>query len=173
MPLLNGKETIGFLGTRCTQAGSYCSEEISLAQALTHQITLAVQLTRLTEQAQQSACQHAEDLERRVTERTLELAQANSALQAEVTERRRTEAALRVSETRFRTIFEQSPLSMQLLTPLGRTLQVNRAWEGLFGLGMPAVTDYVIAEDQQLQELRTWTENAIEGGNESTEIHRY
>lgn len=152
VPLLNGKETIGFLGIRCTQAGSYCSQEIELAQALTHQITLAVQLTRLTEQAQQSARQHAEELERRVTERTLELAKANSALQAEITERRRTEAALRVSETRFRTIFEQSPLSMQLLTPSGRTLQVNHAWEGLFGLGMPAVTDYAIAEDQQLVE---------------------
>lgn len=152
VPLLNGKETIGFLGIRCKQTGSYCFAEIELAQALTHQITLAVQLTKLSEQTQQSARQHAAELERRVTERTLELAKANKALQAEVTERRQTEAALRISETRFRTIFEQSPLSMQLLTPSGRTLQVNRAWEGLFGLGMPAVTNYVMTEDQQLVE---------------------
>lgn len=92
------------------------------------------------------------ELELGVQQRTAELAKANEVLQIEVNERRRTEAALRVSETRFRTIFEQSLLSMQILTPEGRTLQVNRAWEGLFGLGLPSVTDYVMTEDPQLVE---------------------
>ena len=45
----------------------------------------------------------------------------------DITERKRAEEALQISETRFRTIIEQSPLSIQILSPDGRTLQVNRA----------------------------------------------
>jgi PAS domain S-box-containing protein len=42
------------------------------------------------------------------------------------------EAALRRSETRFRALFEQFPFSIQIFSPEGETLQVNRAWERLF-----------------------------------------
>src|SRR5215210_8885388 len=42
----------------------------------------------------------------------------------DITERKRAEEALQISETRFRTIIEQSPLSIQILSPDGRTLQV-------------------------------------------------
>jgi PAS domain-containing protein len=48
---------------------------------------------------------------------------------AEDLERRRVELALRESEERFRTIVEQSPISIQVMTPDGWTVQVNRAWE--------------------------------------------
>ncbi len=44
-----------------------------------------------------------------------------------------TASDLRQSEIRFRTLVEQSPLSIQILAPDGRTLQVNRAWEELWG----------------------------------------
>ena len=91
-----------------------------------------------------------EELESRVQERTMELAQANAALRAEISERKRAEEALRISETRFRTIFEQSPLSMQILAPDGRTLQVNQAWEELFGLTLANVAEYIMLEDRQL-----------------------
>ena len=47
-------------------------------------------------------------------------------------ERRDAEAALRRSETRFRALFEQFPFSIQIFSPEGETLQVNRAWERLF-----------------------------------------
>jgi PAS domain S-box-containing protein len=47
-------------------------------------------------------------------------------------ERREAEAALRRSETRFRALFEQFPYSIQIFSPEGETLQVNRAWEKLF-----------------------------------------
>lgn len=80
------------------------------------------------------------------------LLKANEALQFEVTERKRAEAAVRVSETRFRTQFEQSPVSMQILSPDGWTLRVNRAWEKLFGLTLADVAGYNMLEDRQLIE---------------------
>jgi len=54
------------------------------------------------------------------------------------------------SDARFATIFEQSPLSMQVLSTDGRTLHVNRAWEELWGLTLADLTDYNILEDEQL-----------------------
>ena len=68
----------------------------------------------------------------------------------DITERKRAEEALQISETRFRTIIEQSPLSIQILSADGRTLQVNRAWETLWGVTLDDVAGYNLLEDQQL-----------------------
>jgi PAS domain S-box-containing protein len=55
-------------------------------------------------------------------------------------------------ENRFRTIFEQSPVSTQILAPDGRTLAVNRAWERLWGVTLGQLGDYNMLEDPQLVE---------------------
>jgi PAS domain S-box-containing protein len=61
------------------------------------------------------------------------------------------------SEQRFRTLFEQAPFSVQLLSAQGRTLQVNQAWKDLWGTheGDPllewVLTEYDILADPQLQ----------------------
>ncbi len=57
---------------------------------------------------------------------------------------------LRESEARFRTMIEQSPLSTQVFTPDGRTVQVNRAWEELWGVTFEQIGVYNILQDQQL-----------------------
>lgn len=54
VPLLLGSEVIGKL-TLSLKHGSFIAEAVELTQALAHQVTLAIQLTRLAEQAQQSA----------------------------------------------------------------------------------------------------------------------
>ena len=52
----------------------------------------------------------------------------------DVTERRKAQEELRLAEARFRALFEQSPLSIQILSPDGRTMEVNHAWEQLWGV---------------------------------------
>ena len=57
------------------------------------------------------------------------------------------EAAWRLSEERFRAIFEQSPLSTQIFATDGRTVAVNRAWEELWGGSLEDLADYNVLED--------------------------
>ena len=86
------------------------------------------------------------------------LARLNSAIERELREaevrrlRREAEAALRDSETRFRLMIEQSPLSIQIFSPEGRTLRVNRAWEELWGVTLDRIPGYNVLRDPQLRE---------------------
>ena len=47
-------------------------------------------------------------------------------------------------------MFEQSPQSIQVFAPDGRTLRVNRAWEELWGVTLDQIGDYNVLEDPQL-----------------------
>ena len=58
--------------------------------------------------------------------------------------------ALRPSEGLFRALFEQSPLSVQVLAPTGETVAVNRAWETLWGVTLAELPGYNVLEDPQL-----------------------
>src|ERR687895_2474285 len=84
------------------------------------------------------------------------LARLNSAIERELREaevrrrRREAEAALRDSETRFRLMIEQSPLSIQIFSPDGRTLRVNHAWENLWGVTLDRIPHYNVLQDPQL-----------------------
>lgn len=71
----------------------------------------------------------------------------------DVTARKHMEETLQISETRYRTMIEQSPLSTQILSPDGRTLQVNKAWEKLWGAKLEHLKDYNMLKDKQLIDL--------------------
>jgi PAS domain S-box-containing protein len=68
----------------------------------------------------------------------------------DITDRRRAEEALGISELRFRSMIEQSPLSVQIFSPDGTTIQVNRAWEELWGVRLEQIQGYNILKDKQL-----------------------
>ncbi|HEX8918031.1 MAG TPA: PAS domain-containing protein, partial [Chloroflexota bacterium] len=59
---------------------------------------------------------------------------------------------LTLSPRTFRTVFEQSPISTQILAPDGRTIAVNRAWEELWGVTVEQIAGYNILADSQLVE---------------------
>ena len=48
--------------------------------------------------------------------------------------------------SRFEALFEQAPLSMQLLAMDGRTLRVNRAWRALWAPESDDITQWVLRE---------------------------
>src|ERR687885_1832766 len=52
----------------------------------------------------------------------------------------------------YRTMFEQSPFSTQILAPDGTSLRVNGAWERLWGLTPEQVRGWNILTDPQLAE---------------------
>ena len=64
---------------------------------------------------------------------------------------------LRMSETRFRLLVEQSPLSMQVLGPDGKTVQVNRAWKKMWGFELEDVQERTIfdSEEPLAEELKS------------------
>ncbi|MGI9180792.1 MAG: PAS domain S-box protein [Longimicrobiaceae bacterium] len=78
-------------------------------------------------------------------------------------EQRSAEEALRVSETRFRTIFEQFPLSLQIFSPEGRTLEVNRSWQELFRLTPEQLGDFDPLHDPQLAALSDYMRRGFGG----------
>jgi PAS domain S-box-containing protein len=72
----------------------------------------------------------------------------------DATDRVRAEERVRRSEERYRKLVDQSPLSTQILSPDGRTLRVNRAWEELWGGTLEEhLADYNLRADPQLRAL--------------------
>ena len=60
---------------------------------------------------------------------------------------------IRASENRYRSLVEQSPFSMQVLSSEGNTLQVNPAWENLWGVTADKIINYNPLQDQQLKDI--------------------
>lgn len=61
------------------------------------------------------------------------------------------EALLRENEQRYRLLFEQSPLAVQTLSPEGKTIRVNQAWEKLWGVELSQLENYNIFTDDELE----------------------
>jgi PAS domain S-box-containing protein len=51
----------------------------------------------------------------------------------------------------FPGVFEQAPFSIQVFSPDGRTVRVNRAWEELWGVKLEQIADYNVLADPQLE----------------------
>ena len=97
------------------------------------------------------------------------------AVMRDVTDSKAMERRLRDSETRFRTLVEQSPLAIQIVAPDGRTRSVNKAWEQLWGVPMDALANYNMLEDPQLVErgVMPGIRQAFAGEKPSTSLIEY
>lgn len=73
--------------------------------------------------------------------------------------------AFTFSEDRLRAIFEQSPLSIQVLSANGDSLWANRAWEELWGLRREQLQGYNVLKDPQVKArgLLPYFERALNG----------
>jgi PAS domain S-box-containing protein len=81
----------------------------------------------------------------------------------DITELRAAAEALRVSENRFRTVFEQFPFSIQIFAPDGSTLEVNREWSRFFGVALDDVGGFNPLTDPQLAEIAPFIRQAFDG----------
>lgn len=89
---------------------------------------------RRCEEAEATLNQVREGLEASVQARTADLSATTASLEAEIAERRYTEEQLRDSEQRYRMLFEDSPLPMEVFDPDTLTyLAVNTAACELYG----------------------------------------
>lgn len=76
-----------------------------------------------------------------------------------------TTSELRESETRFRLLFEQSPITVQLFAPDGSARGANHAWENLWHTERKYLEGYNILKDPQLKAkgLAPYLERAFAG----------
>jgi PAS domain S-box-containing protein len=98
---------------------------------------VALDVTDL-KRAQEQLQEVNQDLERRVVERTEELQRANQ--------------QLRKSENRLRKWLEQSVVPIQVVSPQGWTVQVNPAWERLWGVEFKDTGAINLLSDAQVEE---------------------
>jgi len=93
------------------------------------------------------------ELEEEVKARTAELNEANEELKREIDERMDAEAALRESEEKFRNIFEESPIGIELYNADGYLLEGNKACLDIFGVSdLRDVKGFQLFEDPNLSE---------------------
>jgi PAS domain S-box-containing protein len=90
--------------------------------------------------------QHRNHLEDLVKERTAELIMINTELEREIAERVQTEAALRISEEKYRNLFETSRDAIYLVTKDGRYEDFNTAAEEITGYSRGELLEMNIAE---------------------------
>jgi len=86
------------------------------------------------------------------------------------------------ADTRFKALFEQSPLSIQILAPDGRTMRVNKAWETLWQIHEGSALkkfvlsdDYNVLRDPQLIDsgIAPLLERAVQGESIKIPAARY
>lgn len=76
-------------------------------------------------------------------------------LESEIQDLKKEQRKLRLSEKRFRLLFEQAPMSMQIMKPNSELVQVNQAWERMWGVPFEKVKapDFALLNDKEAVRL--------------------
>jgi PAS domain S-box-containing protein len=112
---------IGFLVAASKRRDFPTKIETLLLRVAANQAVVGLQEAQLLGEQKRAA----EELERKIAERTLQVTAINAELVREIGERERAEEALRVSEERFRRYFELGLIGMAITSPEKGCLEVN------------------------------------------------
>ena len=93
----------------------------------------------------------------------------------DITERKRVEEALQESELKYRTLAESAPLAIQVFSPEGAPLRVNKAWEKMWGVPFDALGQFNVLHDEQLaaRGMLPLLQRAFAGESVKFPIHQY
>jgi signal transduction histidine kinase/DNA-binding response OmpR family regulator/HAMP domain-containing protein len=127
VPMIVGGELIGALSFGGAP-GPFPTEQVSIAQEAAMQFAIAIAQARLHARVKRQA----EELERRVQERTADLRHANDALQTEIAERRRVEEALAHSLAQLQATLEATADGILVTDHAGKITHVNRTFVELW-----------------------------------------
>ena len=112
-------------------------------------------------------------LETRIAERTTELVQANRALKVEVSERKQAEEQARLSQDRYRLLYNDTPSMFFTLDANGRISSANQFGAKYLGYPVDSIVGKRVADLHQQQD-RTLVQQQIESClNEPQRVHRW
>ncbi|HSM25164.1 MAG TPA: PAS domain S-box protein, partial [Anaerolineaceae bacterium] len=128
VPLVYQGNISGFFGFDSVQAEkTWSNDSVALLQMVASIITNAQE----NKKAHKSLLAAYDDLERRVSERTMQLETANFKLQKEIDQRKQAEESLQISEALYSEVFDHSPLQLFVVEVLPdghfRALRTNPA----------------------------------------------
>ncbi|MEG4960529.1 MULTISPECIES: ATP-binding protein [unclassified Microcoleus] len=131
-PLIHQGKLVGllYLENNLTK-GAFTSDRLEILRLLSSQAAISIENARLytnLETAKNQLQDYSKTLEVKVEERTLELKEKNDYLQQEIRDRLLAEDALRLSEERFRAIFESTDDFIAVWDKNYHCLYANQAW---------------------------------------------
>lgn len=124
-------------------------------------------------QTQDSIREAHSKLESRIAERTNELVQANQALQSEVIERKQAEKQVRISQKRFRTLYNDTPSMFFSLGSDGRIVSANQFGADYLGHTVDSIVGKRIADLHLEDDRATVQEKLKDCLNEPHVVHRW
>jgi PAS domain S-box-containing protein len=96
-------------------------------------------------------------------------------MDVDVSKRKRTERALFESEYKHRALADHMPLAIQVFSPEGVVLRVNKAWENMWQASTADLQNYKVLEDRQLEEvgILPLLQQAFTGQSVTFPVHFY
>ncbi len=135
VPLWIGDQVVGVMNLAGPDQGMFAEGDLETLYGIGNQIAVALERAHLYN-----------TLETKVEERT-------HALRAEIAEREQAEESLRLSEERFRKVFEEGPVGMALVDVNLRLLNVNEALCRMLGYGSADLIGLAIAEITHVEDV--------------------
>ncbi|MGO9119264.1 MAG: PAS domain S-box protein [Desulfomonilaceae bacterium] len=156
----------------------YAQLETVAVQAETGEFNLCrTMVSDLTERklAEEEIRKLNEGLEKRIKERNAQLTMVNENLLSEITERKQTEEALRESEERYRAIFDNAGVGIDMVDREGRFTEVNESLAKMLGYSpseLKRFTAFDITHPEDVEVSREKLEALIRGDIEAYRIEK-